>query len=96
MDLISRKSVLCTPRQALAEMYMMRGGVAQCPKWFEKRLDAVGEYLSAIDYKGRPILDEPMGMASIDAVLKEAWTAINTEHWRQREFERVVQDAKPH
>jgi hypothetical protein len=93
MDLLTRETAETTPRQALVEMYQMRGGVARCPKWFEKRLDAIGNYLSRVKFKGRPILDERMSMTSIDAVLKEAWHAVNTPEYRQQEFERVAGEA---
>ncbi len=91
MDLITRESPLITPRQAILEMYEMRGGVARCPKWFERRLDRVGNWLANCD---TPLLDEPMNASSIDATLQMAWRAVSSPEYRQRELEQEIHNAQ--
>lgn len=89
MDLLTRNNIMCTPAMALDELMDMR----KAEKWYVKRLKRVRRHLERCRFHGRPLLDEPMSMASIDAVLKEAWFVVNTPAYRQREFEQVTADA---
>lgn len=90
MDLITRNTIFCTPAQAIDELLDMR----KAEKWYIKRLRRVRAHLAGCQFKGRPLLDERMSMSSIDAVLKEAWSVVNSPAYRQRELEQVVQDAQ--
>jgi hypothetical protein len=90
VDLLTRETVMCTPRQALSEMRDMRAA----EKWFVARLDRIEKHLAKCQFRGRPLLDEPMSVSGIDAVLKEAWFTVNAPGYAQRTFERVLQNAR--
>lgn len=66
---------LHTPREALAELLDMahkeRGG-----EFKVKRYKQIRRHLETCRFHGRPLMDEPMTMSSIDAVLKEAWFVV--------------------
>lgn len=47
--------------------------------WYRKRLAKVKRHLERATFHGRPLIHEPMSMAAIDAVLKEAWAAVKHE-----------------
>lgn len=61
---------LGTPRQAILEMVQMRK-----EEWFLRRMKRVWQHLEKVQFRGRPLIDEPMSVAAIDAVLKEAMAA---------------------
>lgn len=64
---------LGTPREAIEEMVKMRWG----EEWFLRRMKNIMLHLEGVQFRGRPILDEPMSVSAIDAVLKEAFAAIS-------------------
>ena len=88
MDLISRKTLMLTPAMAIDELLEMREGA----KWYRKRLRAVRQHLETCRFHERPLLDEPMSLSAIDAVLKEAWHTVSSPAYRQREYEQVMRD----
>lgn len=65
---------LWTPRQKLKEM--KESPKAKAESWFRKRLGEIERHLSVIKFHDRPILDEPMTANAVDAVLEEAWDAV--------------------
>lgn len=66
---------LHTPREAIAEL-LEEAKRRRGTEHYIKRMKAIERHLARCNFKGRPMLDEPMSMASIDAVLKEAWFAV--------------------
>ena len=87
VELITRETVQCTPAQAIDELMDMR----KAERWYVNRLKRIREHLSGCQFKGMPLLDVPMSMSSIDAVLKEAWAIVNSPAYRQREYEQTLQ-----
>jgi hypothetical protein len=65
---------LWSPRGKLKEM--RESPLARENSWFPKRLDAIEKHLAGVQFKGRPILDEWMNANSVDAVIDEAWDAV--------------------
>lgn len=68
VEVFTANHMQVTPRAAIDEMLTMRK-----EDWWLKRVRAVKKHLEGATFHGRPLLDEPMSMSAIDAVLKEAW-----------------------
>lgn len=71
---IEQRHGLWTPRQKLGEMHA--SPKAKAESWFRKRLRRIEAHLSTVRFQGRPILDEKMSANAVDAVLEEAWDAV--------------------
>lgn len=70
--------MLATPRQAIEELIEMRRRDPSFRAWYPKRMRQIRNYLETVRFKGRPILDEPMSLTAIDAVIKEAWAMVQS------------------
>lgn len=66
------QSGLYTPRYVIAELTEMR----KADGWYVRRMKDVSRHLSRCDFHDRPILDEPMSLPAVDAVIKEAWATV--------------------
>jgi hypothetical protein len=65
---------LWTPRGKLKEM--RESPTAKAHSWFRTRLDSIEKHLAKVQFHGRPMLDEPMKASAVDAVIEEAWDAV--------------------
>jgi hypothetical protein len=74
VGLLAANTIKTTPAEAIAELFQMRR-----EPWFRKRLAKAKAHLERTTFRGRPLIHEPMSMAAIDAVLKEAWSAVKVE-----------------
>jgi len=88
MDIISARNVVTTPADAIDELLSMRR-----EPWFRRRLQLVKAHLASAQFHGRPLLDVPMSMSAIDAVLKEAWFEVQRRE-KQEPIERLLDDFK--
>jgi hypothetical protein len=63
---------LYTPRFVISELMEMRKGEG----WYRDRMAKITKHLERTQFRGQCMLDVPMSLSGVDAVIKEAWAAV--------------------
>lgn len=66
---------LYTPRFVISELLEMRKGEG----WYERRMKQISGHLERTEFRGRPLVDVPMSLSAVDAVIKEAWATVKDQ-----------------